>query len=48
MSRLYFRDGRVEEWPAHYAYHFWLSVPGTAIRVQGDSRPVMPWEYCVR
>ena len=48
MSRLYFRDGRVEEWPAHYAYLFWLSVPGTAIRVQGDSRPVMPWEYCVR
>ena len=47
MSRIYYRDGRVWEWPAEIAYVIWLAGPGTTIRVAGDNRPVMPWEYCV-
>ena len=46
MSRIFYRDGRVLEWPPEIAYLIWLAGPGTAIRVSGDNRPVMPWEYC--
>lgn len=47
MSRIYYRDGRVMEYPPELAFLIWLAAGGTAIRVAGDSRPVMPWEYCV-
>ena len=47
MSRIYYRDGCVWEWPPKIAYLIWLAGPGTAIRVGGDDRPVMPWEYSV-
>ena len=33
------------EYTPHIAYLIWLAGPGTAIRVAGDNRPVMPWEY---
>lgn len=45
MSRIFYADGRVAEYPAPIAYLIWLAGPGTAIRVAGDDRPVMPWEY---
>lgn len=55
MSRIFFRDGRVEEYPTDLAYLIWLNVPGTAIRVAGDPPAqtnrqaiewhMMPWEY---
>ena len=45
MSRIFYPDGRVWEFPAEIAYIIWLAGPGTAIRVVGDNRPVMPWEY---
>ena len=45
MSRIYYRDGRVWEWPPETAYLIWLAGPGTALRVAGDCRPVMPWEF---
>lgn len=45
MSRLFQRDGRVAEYPPQLAYRIWLACRGTAIRVAGDTRPVMPWEY---
>ena len=48
MSRLYRRDGRVEEYPPELAYRIWLAAAGTALRVAGDHRPVMPWEYAVQ
>ena len=48
MSQIFYRDGRVWEWPSHIAYLIWLTGPGTAIRVASDNRPVMPWEYCVQ
>ena len=48
MSRIFRRDGRVEEHPPDIAYLIWLAVPGTAIRVARDERPVMPWEYGVK
>jgi hypothetical protein len=45
MSRIYYPDGRVVEYPPQIAYQIWLARPGTAIRVEGDERPVMTWEY---
>jgi len=57
MSRIFYPDGRachsvvpqgrsrVVEYPPQIAYLIWLAEPGTAIRVAGDDRPVMPWEY---
>jgi hypothetical protein len=48
MSRIFGRDGRVDEYPPPLAYLIWLAAPGTAIRVAGDERPVMPWDYGVR
>jgi len=45
MNRIFFGDGRVEEYAPDLAYLIWLAVPGTALRVAGDNRPVMPWEY---
>ena len=45
MSRIFYPDGRVVEYTPHIAYLIWLAGPGTAIRVAGDNRPVMPWEY---
>ena len=45
MSRIFRRDGRVDEYPPPLAYLVWLAAPGTAIRVAGDERRVMPWEY---
>ena len=45
MSRLFYPDGRVLEVAPHIAYLIWLACRGTAIRVAGDNRPVMPWEY---
>ena len=48
MSRIYRSDGRVEEWPPQIAYLIWLAAAGTALRVAGDKRPVMPWEYAVQ
>lgn len=45
MSRIFYPDGRVVEYPPRIAYLIWLAGPGTAIRVAGDNRPVMPWEY---
>ena len=45
MSRIFRRYGRVDEYPPPLAYSIWLAVPGTAIRVAGDERQVMPWEY---
>ena len=47
-SRLFHRDGRVEELPSRLAYTLWLTGRGTALRVAGDNRPVYPWEYSVR
>ena len=44
-SRIFHSDGRVREYPPGLAYAIWLGVPGTAIRTNGDERPVMPWEY---
>ena len=46
MSRIFYRDGRVMEYEPQLAYLIWLAGSGTAIRVAGDTRPVMPWEYC--
>lgn len=48
LSRLYRSDGRVMEYPPTLAYLLWLAAPGTALRVAGDNRPVMPWEYVVQ
>ncbi len=45
MSRIFYPDGRVSEYPSHLAYLIWLAGPGTAIRVADDNRPVMSWEY---
>ena len=45
MSRIFYADGRVVEYPHDIAYLIWLAGPGTAIRVASDNRPVMPWEY---
>ena len=45
MSRIFYPDGRVVEYPARIAYLIWLVGRGTASRVAGDDRPVMPWEY---
>jgi hypothetical protein len=45
MSRIFYPGGRVEEYPPHIAYLIWLAGRGTAIRVAGDNRRVMPWEY---
>ena len=36
------------EYPPTLAYLLWLAAPGTALRVFGDNRPVMPWEYAVQ
>ena len=47
MSRIFYPDGRVVEYPPQMAYLIWLAGPGTALRVAGDKRPVMPWEYRV-
>lgn len=44
MSRIFRRDGRVEEYLSPLAYLIWLTTPGTAIRVAGDERPLMPWD----
>ena len=44
-SRIFYPDGRVAEFAAEIAYLIWLAGPGTAIRVSGDNRPVMGWEY---
>ena len=46
MSRIFYPDGRVVWYPAQTAYRIWLAGPGTAIRTEGDNRPVMRWEYC--
>ena len=48
LSRIYRCDGRVTEYPPELAYLIWLAAPGTAIRVAGDDRPVMPWDYGVQ
>ena len=48
LSRIYRWDGSVTEYPSELAYLIWLAAPGTAIRVAGDNRPVMPWEYSVQ
>jgi hypothetical protein len=48
VSRIFYRDGRVMEFPHDSAYVIWLAGPGTVIRVMNDPRPVMPWEYSVR
>jgi hypothetical protein len=48
VSRIYRHDGRVEEYPPQLAYLIWLAAAGTALRVAGDHRPVMPWEYAVQ
>ena len=45
MSRIFYPDGRVLEYPPEFAYLIWLAASGTALRVAGDDRPVMPWEY---
>jgi hypothetical protein len=45
MSRIFYSDGCVVEYEPELAYLIWLAGPGTAIRVAGDERPVMPWEY---
>ena len=47
MSRIYYRDGRVEIYPPGIAYQIWLVVPGTVLRAVGDCRPVMQWEFNV-
>ena len=44
-SRILHSDGRVREYEPGLAYAVWLGVPGTAIRLAGDDRPVMPWEF---
>ena len=45
LSRIFYADGRVAEYQATLAYLIWLNVPGTAIRVSGDTRQVMGWEF---
>ena len=44
-SRLIHPDGRAWEYAPGLAYAIWLAVPGVALRVAGDDRPVMPWEF---
>jgi hypothetical protein len=47
QSRLFFADGRVWLMDSESAYVIWLAGPGTALRVEGDRRPVQAWEYFV-
>ncbi len=44
-SKLYWRDGRVQEWEPAIAYSIWLACRGVALRTAGDEWPVQPWEF---
>ena len=44
MITIYYRDGRKVKYEAKLAYAIWL-VGGVALRVEGDNRPVMSWDY---
>jgi len=44
-STLYYRDGRKEELEPKLAYSLWLATPGTVLRMHGDTRSVMQWEF---
>lgn len=43
-SSIIYRDGRVVKASAQLAYAMWLAG-GVAIRVAGDNRPLVPWEF---
>ena len=44
-STIYYPNGRSEILPAAIAYAVWLATPCTVLRVAGDNRPVMRWEF---
>jgi len=46
-STLYYPDGRKFEMDSQAAYACWLACSGTALRCEGDTLPVMGWEYYV-